>query len=117
MMQEFNFSGGIIPSLDSFANRAKTLYLPKKAYYFYRYFENNNHKLKDVFNDTIEPNSHVLFELPTLYYSSEEIIEKIKEAKQKNCTGAVVGCSLILNDSLNFTTATDAWHVVPVVHI
>ena len=85
MMQEFNFSGGIIPSLDSFANRAKTLYLPKKAYYFYRYFENNNHKLKDVFNDTIEPNSHVLFELPTLYYSSEEIAEKIKEAKQKNC--------------------------------
>lgn len=89
MMQEFNFSGGIIPSLDSFANRAKTLYLPKKAYYFYRYFENNNHKLKDVFNDTIEPNSHVLFELPTLYYSSEEIIEKIKEAKQKNCTIAL----------------------------
>ena len=89
MMQEFNFSGGIIPSLDSFANRAKTLYLPKKAYYFYRYFENNNHKLKDVFNDAIEPNSHVLFELPTLYYSSEEIIEKIKEAKQKNCTIAL----------------------------
>ena len=89
MMQEFNFSGGIIPSLDSFANRAKTLYLPKKAYYFYRYFENNNHKLKDVFNDTIEPNSHVLFELPTLYYSSEEITEKIKEAKQKNCTIAL----------------------------
>jgi hypothetical protein len=89
MMQEFNFSGGIIPSLDSFANRAKTLYLPKKAYYFYRYFENNNHKLKDVFNDAIEPNSHVLFELPTLYYSSEEIAEKIKEAKQKNCTIAL----------------------------
>lgn len=89
MMQEFNFSGGIIPSLDSFANRAKILYLPKKAYYFYRYFENNNHKLKDVFNDAIEPNSHVLFELPTLYYSSEEIIEKIKEAKQKNCTIAL----------------------------
>ena len=89
MMQEFNFSGGIIPSLDSFATRAKTLYLPKKAYYFYRYFENNNHKLKDVFNDTIEPNSHVLFELPTLYYSSEEITEKIKEAKQKNCTIAL----------------------------
>jgi len=89
MMQGFNFSGGIIPSLDSFANRAKTLYLPKKAYYFYRYFGNNNHKLKDVFNDTIEPNSHVLFELPTLYYSSEEIVEKIKEAKQKNCTIAL----------------------------
>lgn len=89
MMQEFNFSGGIIPSLDSFANRAKILYLPKKAYYFYRYFENNNHKLKDVFNDAIEPNSHVLFEFPTLYYSSEEIIEKIKEAKQKNCTIAL----------------------------
>ena len=42
-----------------------------------------------MFNDTIEPNSHVLFELPTLYYSSEEIAEKIKEAKQKNCTIAL----------------------------
>ena len=88
-MQEFNFSQGIIPSLDSFANRAKTLYLPKKAYYFYRYFENNSHKLKDVFTDPIEKNSYVLFELPTLYYNNDTIIEKIKEAKKLNCTVAL----------------------------
>ena len=89
LMTSFNFSGGIIPSLDSFANRADTLYLPKKAYYFYRYFGNNEHKLKDVFDEEIQPGSHVLFELPTLYYSNASIIEKIKEARQKNCTIAL----------------------------
>jgi hypothetical protein len=88
-MNYFNYSGGIIPSLDSFASRAERLYLPNKAYYFYRYFENNSHKLKDVFKDDIQPDSHVLFELPTLYYPNEEILEKIKEAKQKNCTIAL----------------------------
>tara|TARA_B100001248_G_scaffold17555_1_gene11640 strand:- start:9258 stop:10589 length:1332 start_codon:yes stop_codon:yes gene_type:complete len=88
-MQQFNFSNGIIPCLESFANRSNTLYITKKAYYFYRYFENYSHKIKDLFEDEILENSHVLIEFPTLYYSKEELQNKIKEAKEKNCTIAL----------------------------
>ncbi len=88
-MKYFNFSGGIIPCLESFANRSKLLYITKKAYYFYRYFDTNKNKLKDLFDDELIENSHVLLEFPTLYYTKEQLQLKIKEAKSKNCTIAL----------------------------
>lgn len=88
-MKHFNFSNGIIPCLDSFAQRADTLYMPEKSYYFYKYYPRYRAKIKNIFDSDIKNNSHVLIEIPTLYYDNDTLIDKIKIAKEKNCRVAL----------------------------
>ena len=88
-MEHFTFSNGVNPCLDSFAKRSTKLYMPQKAYYMYRYFGLYDYKIKNLFEDELQPNSHVIVELPTLYYTNKQIIDKIIEAKQKHCTVAL----------------------------
>jgi len=88
-MTHFNYANGVIPCLDSFAQRAERLYMPEKSYYFYKYYPRHRAKLKDLFNGEIKENSHVLIELPTLYYDNQSLLDKIKLAKHKNCRVAL----------------------------
>ena len=88
-LKHFNYSNGIIPCLDSFAQRSKNLYMPEKAYYFYKYYSRYRDKLKNLFEDEVDADSFVLLEVPTLYYDNKIILDKIKEAKEKGCKVAL----------------------------
>ena len=55
-------------------------------YYFHgEILQDKKNTIKDVFNDSILEGSTVLFELPSPWYSTDKILDKIKEAKDKNC--------------------------------
>lgn len=85
-LKHFTFSQGILDSLNSFITSTDLLYMPKKIYYFHReILQDKKITIKDVFNDSIAHDSTLLFELPSPWYATNEILEKIKEAKEKNC--------------------------------
>ena len=85
-LQHFTVSQGIMDSLNSFITSTDVLYMPGKMYYFHgEVLQDKKTIIKDVFNDSIDEGSNVLFELPSPWYPTEEIINKVKEAKDKNC--------------------------------
>ena len=89
-MEHFTYANGIVDCLNSFISDAEILYLPTKAYYFYReLLQGKDVTIKDLLNDEIEENSKVILELPAPWYKTEDLKKKIKEAKLKNCTIAV----------------------------
>ena len=89
-MKHFTYTNGIVDCLNSFISNTKTLYLPTKIYYFYReILQDKDVIIKDLFTDDIEENSKVIFELPSPWYTTKDIKNKIKEARLKNCTIAL----------------------------
>ena len=85
-LEHFTFSQGILDSLNSFILSSEVLYIPKKMYYFHgEILQDKKNTIKDIFNDSILEGSAVLFEFPSPWYSTNEIIDKINEAKDKNC--------------------------------
>ena len=85
-LEHFTFSQGILDSLNSFILSSEVLYMPKKMYYFHgEILQDKKNTIKDIFNDSILEGSAVLFEFPSPWYSTNEIIDKINEAKDKNC--------------------------------
>ena len=89
-LPHFTYASGIVDCLYSFLSNASTVYLPNKVYYFHREIcKNKDITIKDLFNDKLEENSNVIIELPTPWYSTDMLIEKIKEAKSLNCKVAL----------------------------
>ena len=89
-LPHFTYTNGIVDCLNSFMLSSETLYLPSKVYYFYReVLQDKNIKIKDLFTDQLEENSNVILELPSPWYDNDTIIDKIKEAKNKNCNVAL----------------------------
>lgn len=89
-MAHFTYANGIVDCLYSFISDANILYLPTKAYYFYReLLQGKNVIIKDLLEDDIEENSKVMIELPAPWYRTRELKEKIREARSKNCTIAL----------------------------
>ena len=85
-MEHFTYTNGIVDCLNSFITDTESLYLPSKVYYFYReLLGDKNVTIKDLQNDPIEENSKVLLELPAPWYETKDLMQKIKEAKSKNC--------------------------------
>ena len=84
--ESFNYGSGVITFLDSFLNRCKDkIYLAPKHYYFIgEVTKETDLELKNAFED-IEENQHVLFEYPSPWYDNKTIIDKIEEARSKNC--------------------------------
>jgi hypothetical protein len=84
--ESFNYGSGVITFLDSFLNRCKDkIYLAPKHYYFIgEVTKETDLELKNAFED-IEENQHVLFEYPSPWYDNKTIINKIEEARSKNC--------------------------------
>lgn len=84
--ESFNYGSGVITFLDSFLNRCKDkIYLAPKHYYFIgEVTKETDLELKNAFED-IEQNQHVLFEYPSPWYDNKTIINKIEEARSKNC--------------------------------
>jgi hypothetical protein len=83
---EFNYGGGTINFLESFILRSKKkIFLAPKYYYFIgEIIKNTELKVQNLFED-IEENQRVLFEYPNPWYSNKTMLEKIKEARKKNC--------------------------------
>jgi len=89
-LEHFTFSQGILDSLNSFITSKEVLYMPSKMYYFHgEVLQDKKIISKDVFYETIDEGSNILFELPSPWYPTEEIMNKIKEAKNKNCKTAL----------------------------
>jgi hypothetical protein len=84
-MKHFNYVNGCSYSMDSFANRAELLYVPKKSYHLHRYHQSRLSKLRDIFSNDIKPGSHVILEIPTLYYDNKDMLNAIEMARQKDC--------------------------------
>ena len=85
-LEHFTFSQGILDSLNSFILSSEVLYMPKKMYYFHgEILQDKKITIRDIFNDSILEGSAVLFEFPSPWYSTNEIVDKINEAKDKNC--------------------------------
>lgn len=82
----FNYGGGIISFLESFILRSnKKIFLAPKYYYFIgEIIKNTNIEIKNIFEE-IEENQTVLFEYPNPWYSNENMLEKIEEARKKHC--------------------------------
>jgi len=86
----FTYTNGVVDCLNSFLADTKTIYLPTKVYYFYReVLKDRNVLIKDIWQDEIVENSKVIMELPAPWYSTQEIQQKIIEAKNKNCDVAL----------------------------
>ena len=90
VMENFCYTNGIVDSLNSFISDAKKIYLPTKVYYFYKeILHNKGVVIKDLFNDEIEEHSKALVELPSPWYETEMLKDKIRALKQKNCRVAL----------------------------
>lgn len=89
-MKHFTYANGIVDCLNSFISDTEVLYLPNKVYYFYReLLADKKVEIRDLLDDPIEENSKVLLELPAPWYETKDLLEKIKEAKSKNCLVAL----------------------------
>ena len=86
----FNYANGVTECLNTFINSSDTIYMPKKMFYFHiEMLQNKNIVVKDIFKDELETNSKVIFELPSPWYDTLSIMEKIKKAKSRNCEVAL----------------------------
>ena len=85
-LKHFTFSQGILDSLNSFISSTDIIYMPNKMYYFHgEILQDKKTIIKDVFNDRMTEGSTVLMELPSPWFTTQEILDKIKEASLKNC--------------------------------
>ena len=86
----FTYSQGIVEALNSFVMSSDKIYMPKKMYYFHgEILQDKSIVVKDVMQDELEEGSNVLFEMPSPWYSTEKLLQKIKDAKDKNCKVAL----------------------------
>ena len=89
-MKNFTISQGVMDSLNSFITTADILYMPEKTYFFQgEILQDKKVIVKDAFNDELKDGSSVLFELPSPWYSTSDIQNKIVEAHSKNCKVAL----------------------------
>jgi len=89
-MNNFTYSNGILDSLNSFVTSIDVVYMPKKMYYFYgEVLQDKNISVRDLMSETLEPESNVMLELPSPWYDTQLILDKIQEAKNKRCKVAV----------------------------
>jgi hypothetical protein len=91
-MNHFTYSNGVLDSLNSFIGTNKNLYMPKKMYYFYgEVLKDKETKIKDLFSEKLDYGASVLIELPSPWYETNLLLNKIKEAKEKDC---IIGLDL-----------------------
>ena len=89
-MKHFTFSQGVMDSINSFILNSEVLYMPKKTYYFQgEILSDKKIETRDAFDDEIQERSNFLLELPSPWYSTEQIKSKIQEAKYKKCNIAL----------------------------
>ena len=87
--KHFTYGAGNVHFLESFLNRTDTVYLADKYYYYLGEVTRHKQvKFKNFF-DGIEENSKVLVEFPNPWHSNEDMMEIVKEARNKNCYVAV----------------------------
>lgn len=89
-LPHFTYSNGILDSLNSFIMSSARIYMPEKMYYFHgEVLHDKSIELKDLFRDELLPGSEVLIELPSPWYDTHALLDKIKEAKNKDCRVAL----------------------------
>ncbi len=82
----FTPSFGVTGSLESFLFRTDVLYTPEKKFHFTgKFIDDRNIVSKDLFNNPLVEESRILIELPAPYYDTNKLLDKIAEAKDKNC--------------------------------
>ena len=83
----FVVANGVTACLNSYINMDhETIYMPKKMFYFNgKLLEHKKKKIKDIFEDKLLPNSDVIFEYPSPWYTTESINEKIAQAHELGC--------------------------------
>ena len=124
VMKNFTVSSGTTESLNSFIHSADEIYMPSKTYYHNgEVLEGKGIKVKDVFIDTLVPNANVLLELPSPWYDTNGIQDKIKQARKLNCNIALdltwlpisntkIDIDLELVDEIYFSM-NKCWPIVP----
>jgi len=89
-MKNFTYSNGVLDSLNSFVGTNENIYMPEKMYYFHgEILTKKNKAVKDLMSAKLEPGSSVLIELPSPWYETDLLLDKIREANRKNCVVAI----------------------------
>jgi hypothetical protein len=86
VMNHFTTSTGVTESLSTFLQSADTIFLPEKTYYHNgELLRDKNIKPKDAFDGNFEQGSNVLFEMPSPWYTNEQIKDQIGKARKTGC--------------------------------
>lgn len=83
--ESFVPANGVTDCLRNFLTRSN-LYMPSKMYFLNKEMLGaRSNDVKDVFTDPLEQGANVLFEFPSPWYSNEELMNKINEARDLGC--------------------------------
>ena len=86
----FTYSNGILDSLNSFVLSSERIYMSEKMYYFHgELLKDKSIQVRNLLTDELVVGSDVLIELPSPWYNTNMLMEKIKEAKNKDCRVAL----------------------------
>ena len=90
LMENFTVGNGVTESLHSFIQSSSVIYMPEKMYYHNKeILQDKKIQVRNAFNEKFEKGSNVLFELPSPWYQTEDIQNKIKEAHDADCNIAL----------------------------
>jgi len=83
MLENFTLSNGITQSIESVRHRLDDIFMPSKMYYLHGLLKGKNKR--NIFAEELPLKAKVMFELPSPWYTTESILQKIKEAVEKRC--------------------------------
>ena len=90
VMNHFTVGTGSTEFLNSFIQSSNVIYMPEKMYYHNReILQDKKITVRDALNEKFEKGSNVLFEMPSPWYQTEDMQNKIKEARDADCNIAL----------------------------